>query len=195
MRKYAREQARLGRFSRCLCRPFLIIGFLGLIGILQQFSLYILPTPLYPPLHLMAKQIKKVVKVQVRGGQANPAPPLGPALGQAGVDIQGFCTQFNEKTKANMGKMLPVQITVFDDRSFTFIVKQPAATALIMERVKPKIEKGSGEPNRTKVGSITKKDLREIAEIKLPDLNTTDIEAAMRTIEGSARSMGVTVDG
>lgn len=142
----------------------------------------------------MAKQVKKIVKVRVIGGQANPAPPLGPALGQAGVDIQGFCKQFNDKTKGNMGKELPVLITVYDDRSFTFVVKQPAAYALIKERVKPKLEKGSGEANRVKVGSITKKDLREIAELKLPDLNTTSIESAMRTIEGSARSMGVTIE-
>lgn len=143
----------------------------------------------------MAKQVKKVVKVQAKGGQANPAPPLGPALGQAGVDIQGFCTQFNAKTKDRMGQVVPVEITVYDDRSFTFIVKQPPATVLIMERVKPKIEKGSGEPNRVKVGSITRKDVEDIAKIKMPDLNTNILESAMRTIEGSARSMGVTVEG
>lgn len=140
----------------------------------------------------MAKKIKKVIKVQARGGQANPAPPLGPALGQAGVDIQGFCTQFNAKTKDKMGQLIPVQITVYEDRSFSFITKQPPATALIMERAK--IEKGSGEPNRTKVGKITKKDLEEIAQIKMPDLNATDLEAAMQIIAGSARSMGVTVE-
>ena len=141
----------------------------------------------------MAKQVKKIIKVQAKGGQANPAPPLGPALGQAGVDIQGFCTQFNAKTKDRMGQIVPVEITVYDDRSFTFKLKQPPATALIMERVKPKLEKGSGEPNRVKVGTITTKDLRDIAQIKMSDLNTTDVEAAIRTIEGSARSMGVTV--
>lgn len=141
----------------------------------------------------MAKQVKKVVKVQAKGGQANPAPPLGPALGQAGVDIQAFCTQFNDQTKDRMGKPLPVQITVYDDRSFTFIVKQPPATSMIME--KAKIQKGSGEPNRTKVGSITRAHLKEIAEAKMADLNTNDVEAAMRTIEGSARSIGVTIDG
>ncbi|TSC79188.1 MAG: large subunit ribosomal protein L11 [Candidatus Peregrinibacteria bacterium Gr01-1014_25] len=140
----------------------------------------------------MAKQVKKVIKVRARGGQANPAPPLGPALGQAGVDIQGFCTQFNAKTKDRMGKELPVQITVYDDRSFSFVVKQPSATALIMERAK--IEKGSGEANRTKVGSISKAQLKEIATIKMPDLNTTNLDAAMRTIAGSARSMGITVE-
>ena len=140
----------------------------------------------------MAKKIKKVIKVQARGGQANPAPPLGPALGQAGVDIAGFCTQFNAKTKDRMGQVVPVQITVYEDRSFSFITKQPPATSLIMERAK--IEKGSGEPNRNKVGKITKKDLEEIAKIKMPDLNAVDLEAAMLIIAGSARSMGVTIE-
>ncbi|MBI5155781.1 50S ribosomal protein L11 [Candidatus Peregrinibacteria bacterium] len=140
----------------------------------------------------MAKKIKKVIKVQARGGQANPAPPLGPALGQAGVDIAGFCTQFNAKTKDRMGQVVPVQITVYEDRSFSFITKQPPATSLIMERAK--IEKGSGEPNRNKVGKITKKDLEEIATIKMPDLNAADLEAAKKIIAGSARSMGVTVE-
>ncbi len=139
----------------------------------------------------MAKAIKKVVKVVARGGQANPAPPLGPALGQAGVDIQGFCTQFNAATKDQMGQMIPVVITVYDDRSFTFVTKQPPASELI--KGKAKIEKGSGEPNKNKVGSISRKDLEEIAKIKMPDLNTTDLEAAMRTLEGTARNMGVTV--
>lgn len=140
----------------------------------------------------MAKNVKKVVKVVARGGQANPAPPLGPALGQAGVDIQGFCTQFNEATKANMGKMIPVVITVYDDRSFTFVTKQPAASEMIKE--KAKIQAGSGEPNKNKVGKITKAQLREIAEAKMPDLNTTDLESAMQSIAGTARSMGVTVE-
>lgn len=140
----------------------------------------------------MAKNIKKVVKVVARGGQANPAPPLGPALGQAGVDIQGFCTQFNAATKDNMGQMIPVVITVYDDRSFTFVTKQPPASELI--KGKAKIEKGSGEPNKKKVGTISKKDLEEIAAIKMPDLNTTDLQAAMRTLAGTARNMGVTVE-
>ncbi len=140
----------------------------------------------------MAKAVKKVVKVVARGGQANPAPPLGPALGQAGVDIQGFCTQFNAATKDQMGQMIPVVITVYDDRSFTFVTKQPPASELI--KGKAKIEKGSGEPNKNKVGKISKKDLEEIAKIKLPDLNTTDLEAAMRTLAGTARNMGVTVE-
>lgn len=140
----------------------------------------------------MAKAIKKVVKVVARGGQANPAPPLGPALGQAGVDIQGFCTQFNAATKDQMGQMIPVVITVYDDRSFTFVTKQPPASELI--KGKAKIEKGSGEPNKNKVGKISRKDLEEIAKIKMPDLNTTNLEAAMRTLEGTARNMGVTVE-
>ncbi len=140
----------------------------------------------------MAKAIKKVVKVQVKGGQANPAPPLGPALGQAGVDIGGFCTKFNAQTKAQMGKTLPVVITVYEDRSFSFVVKQPPATAMILEAAK--LEAGSGEPNKNKVGKITKAQLRQIAEAKMPDLNAASIEAAERIIAGSARSMGVTVE-
>ena len=140
----------------------------------------------------MAKAVKKVVKVVARGGQANPAPPLGPALGQAGVDIQGFCTQFNAATKDQMGQMIPVVITVYDDRTFSFVTKQPPASELI--KGKAKIEKGSGEPNKNKVGKISKKDLEEIAKIKMPDLNTTDLEAAMKTLAGTARNMGVTVE-
>ncbi|MEK7590867.1 MAG: 50S ribosomal protein L11 [Patescibacteria group bacterium] len=140
----------------------------------------------------MAKAVKKVIKVQARGGQANPAPPLGPALGQAGVDIQAFCTKFNEQTKDKKGQLIPVEITVYEDRSFSFKLKQPPAATLIMERAK--IEKGSGEPNKNKVGKITKAELREIAEIKMPDLNAGNLEAAMKIIAGSARSMGVTIE-
>ncbi len=140
----------------------------------------------------MAKAIKKIIKVQARGGQANPAPPLGPALGQAGVDIAGFCSKFNEKTKNQMGKLIPVQITVYEDRSFSFILKQPPASALLKEAAK--IESGSGEPNKKKVGKITKADLRKIAETKMSDLNATDIEAAERIIAGTARSMGITIE-
>lgn len=139
----------------------------------------------------MAKKIKKIIKTQAKGGAANPAPPLGPTLGQAGVDINGFCQQFNARTQDRKGQVVPVEITVFEDRTFTFILKQAPAAVMIMERAK--IQKGSGEPNKQKVGTISKKHLREIAEIKLPDLNTRDIEAAMRTIEGTARSLGVTV--
>lgn len=140
----------------------------------------------------MAKKVKKVIKVQARGGQANPAPPLGPALGQAGVDIQKFCTEFNAKTKDRQGQVVPVLLTVYEDRSFSFITKQAPAAALIME--KAKIQKGSGEPNKNKVGSITKAALKEIAQTKMPDLNTTDLEAAMLSLAGTARSMGVTVE-
>ena len=141
----------------------------------------------------MAKAIKKIIKVQARGGQANPAPPLGPALGQAGVDINQFCTKFNEQTKDKKGQLIPVEITVYEDRTFSFKLKQSPASALIMERAK--IQQGSGEPNKTKVGKISKKDLKEIAEIKMPDLNAGSIEAAMEILAGSARSMGVTVEG
>ena len=139
----------------------------------------------------MAKQVLTTLKVQCRGGQANPAPPLGPALGQAGVDINTFCTQFNERTSDRQGQVVPAVITVYDDRSFTFELKQPPAAALIME--KAKIKKGSGEPNKNKVGTLTKAQLKEIAEIKMPDLNAGSIEAAMNIIEGTARNMGVTV--
>jgi large subunit ribosomal protein L11 len=140
----------------------------------------------------MAKKVKKVIKVQARGGQANPAPPLGPALGQAGVDIQGFCTQFNAATKDQMGQVIPVIITVYEDRTFDFITKQPPASTLIKDAIK--IEQGSGEPNKVKVGKITQAQLRTIAERKMKDLNTTDVEAAMRTIAGTAKNMGVTVE-
>ncbi len=140
----------------------------------------------------MAKKVKKVIKVQARGGQANPAPPLGPALGQAGVDIQKFCTEFNAKTKDRQGQVVPVVLTVYEDRSFSFITKQAPASALIME--KAKIQKGSGEPNKNKVGTITKAQLKEIAQTKMPDLNTTDLESAMLSLAGTARSMGVTVE-
>jgi large subunit ribosomal protein L11 len=140
----------------------------------------------------MAKAIKKIIKVQARGGQANPAPPLGPALGQAGVDISSFCSKFNDKTKSRQGQLIPVVITVYEDRSFTFELKQPPATALILEAAK--VEAGSGEPNKKKVGTITKAQLRKIAEQKMPDLNAGSIEAAEKIIAGSARSMGITVE-
>ncbi len=140
----------------------------------------------------MAKKIKKVIKVQAKGGQANPAPPLGPALGQAGVDIQSFCTQFNAATKDRMGQVVPVQITVYEDRTFTFVTKQAPASAMIKE--KARLQSGSKEPGKEKVGKITMAQLREIATIKMPDLNTKDIESAMNSLAGTARSMGVTVE-
>lgn len=140
----------------------------------------------------MVKAVKKIIKVQAKGGQATPAPPLGPVLGQAGVDIAGFCNQFNQKTKDRMGQVVPVVLTVYEDRSFTFILKQPPVASLIMERAK--IEKGSGDPKKTPAGTITRKDVEEIAKRKLSDLNTTNLESAQRTVEGTARSMGVTIE-
>jgi|TARA_B100002003_G_C13983865_1_gene475709 large subunit ribosomal protein L11 len=140
----------------------------------------------------MAKKVMKVIKAQARGGQANPAPPLGPVLGQAGVDINAFCTQFNDKTKDRMGQVVPMEITVYEDRTFSFVLKQPPAASLILE--KTKLKKGSGEPNKNKVGSLNKTQLKEIAEIKMPDLNASSTEAAMEIIAGTARSMGVTIE-
>ena len=140
----------------------------------------------------MSKQVVKVVKAQARGGQANPAPPLGPVLGQAGIDINACCTQLNDQTQDRMGQVVPIVIYVYDDRSFSFELKQPPAASLIIE--KAKIKKGSGEPNKTKVGKLTKGQLKEIAEIKMPDLNTDDVEQAMKIIEGTARNMGVVVE-
>lgn len=140
----------------------------------------------------MAKTVKKIVKVKAKGGQANPAPPLGPALGQAGVDIGKFVSDFNGRTKDKMGQELPVVITVYDDRSFTFIIKQPAVSTLI--KMELKLESGSGEPNKKKVGKLTRAQLRKIAERKMPDLNANDIEAAENIVAGTARSMGVTIE-
>ncbi len=141
----------------------------------------------------MPKKVAKVVKVQAMGGNASPAPPLGPALGQAGVDIGAFVKQFNDATQDKKGQTLPVVITVYEDRSFTFKVKSPPAAVLIKEALK--LKKGSGEPNKEKVGKITKKQLEEIAKIKMEDLNANDIEAASRIIAGTAKNMGVTVEG
>ncbi len=139
----------------------------------------------------MAKKITQKIKVQVQAAQANPAPPLGPALGQAGVNIGEFVTRFNEATAEMRGDIIPVEISVYEDRSFDFILKTPPASSLILKALgKPK---GSGKNLVSKVGSITKDQVREIAEKKMPDLNTSDTEAAIKTIEGTARSMGVTV--
>ncbi len=143
----------------------------------------------------MAKKIKSLIKLQVKGGAANPAPPVGPALGQHGVNIMEFCKAFNAQTQNTdrQGKPLPVEITVFEDRSFTFIIKTPPASYLICEAAG--IEKGSGTPNTAKVGKITRKQLEEIAKAKMSDLNAASLDSAMRSIAGSARSMGVDVEG
>ena len=141
----------------------------------------------------MAKKIIGFIKLQIPAGKANPAPPVGPALGQHGVNIMEFCKAFNAKTQEQMGKIIPVEITVYADRSFTFITKTPPAASLILEAIG--IEKGSAEPQRDKVGTITVAQIKEIAELKIPDLNASDIESAMRMIAGTARSMGVIVKG
>src|SRR3990167_2722880 len=143
----------------------------------------------------MAKKIKAVIKLQIKGGAANPSPPVGPALGQQGVNIMDFCKAFNAQTQTpdKQGKPLPVLITVYEDRSFTFIVKTPPASYLIKEAAK--VEKGSSTPNTNKVGKVTRKQLEEIAKIKMPDLNAADLEAAVHCIAGSARSMGIDVEG
>ena len=140
----------------------------------------------------MAKKVIGFIKLHVPGGQANPAPPVGPALGQHGVNIMDFCKQFNARTQDKQGITIPVEITVCADRSFTFITKTPPAAVLIKRALG--LDKGSGEPNRVKVARITQDQLREIAETKMPDLNANDVEAAMRQIAGTARSMGVEVD-
>ena len=137
------------------------------------------------------KKVAQILKLQITGGQATPAPPVGPALGQAGINIMEFCKQYNAATQQQTGTVVPVEITVYEDRSFTFITKTPPAAVLL--RQKAGVDKGSGEPHREKVGRVTKDQVREIAEIKLADLNANDIEAAMKIIEGTARSMGITV--
>lgn len=141
----------------------------------------------------MAKEIETFIKLQVKGGAANPAPPIGPALGSKGVNIMEFCKQFNAATQDKMGKIVPVLITVYKDKSFTFVVKTPPASALLQEY--SKIKKGSEQPNRNKVGSVSWDQVREIAEIKMPDLNCFKVESAMRMVAGTARSMGITVTG
>jgi large subunit ribosomal protein L11 len=141
----------------------------------------------------MAKKVIGIVKLQCPAGQANPSPPVGPALGQHGVNIMEFCKAFNARTQEQAGLIIPAVVTVYADRSFSFELKTPPAAVLL--RKAAKIEKGSGEPNRTKVGVVTKKQLREIAEIKMPDLNAYDVEAAMEIVAGTARSMGLEVEG
>jgi large subunit ribosomal protein L11 len=141
----------------------------------------------------MAKEISKVVKLQVRGGAANPSPPVGPALGAAGVNIMEFCKQFNARTQDKQGKILPVAITVFKDKSFDFVIKTPPAAVQILEAAK--IKKGSGEPHVKKVAKITWDQVKAIAEDKMPDLNAFTIESAMKMVAGTARSMGVNIKG
>ena len=141
----------------------------------------------------MAKQLTGQIKLQIPGGQANPAPPVGPALGQRGVNIMEFCKAFNAATKESQGLIIPVIISVYSDRSFTFITKTPPASVLLKKAAK--VEKGSGVPNKTKVGKVSKKQVEDIAKMKLKDLTAASVEAAMRTIEGSARSMGITIEG
>jgi large subunit ribosomal protein L11 len=139
----------------------------------------------------MAKKIVGEVKLQIPAGQATPSPPVGPALGQRGVNIMEFCKAFNARTQAQQGLIIPVIVTVYADRSFSFITKTPPASVLIKKALG--IEKGSGEPAKKMIGSLTRKQVRDIATVKLPDLNVTDIEGAMRTVEGTARSMGIEV--
>ena len=140
----------------------------------------------------MAKKVAAIVKLQVNAGKATPQPPIGPALGQHGVNIMGFCKEFNERTAKQVGYVIPVVITVYSDRSFTFITKTPPVPVLIKKALN--IETASGRPNRDKVGQLTKEQLRKIAETKMPDLNAASIEAAMSMVAGTARSMGVTVE-
>lgn len=141
----------------------------------------------------MAKEVTGFVKLQVKGGQANPAPPIGPALGSKGVNIMEFCKQFNARTQDRQGMVLPVVLTVYSDRSFDFIIKTPPAAVLLMDAAK--LKKGSSESNRKKVGSVTWEQVKEIAETKMPDLNAFTVSSAMRMVAGTARSMGITVKG
>lgn len=140
----------------------------------------------------MAKKVIKVVKLQIPAGKANPAPPVGPALGQAGVNIMGFCKEFNARTADQAGLIIPVEITVYEDRSFTFITKTPPAAVLLKKAAG--LDKGSGEPNKKKVATVKRDKVREIAELKMPDLNAVDVESAVRIIEGTARSMGIAIE-
>ncbi len=141
----------------------------------------------------MAKQITGYLKLQVKGGQANPAPPIGPALGSKGLNIMDFCKQFNARTQDKPGQVLPVLISIYNDKSFDFVIKTPPAAVLILDAAKK--QKGSAEPNRTKVGSITWDQVKTIAETKMPDLNAFRVEAAMKMVAGTARSLGISVSG
>ena len=141
----------------------------------------------------MAKKVLTLIKLQIPGGQANPAPPVGPALGQKGVNIMEFCKQFNARTQEKQGQLLPVLVTIYSDKSFEFVVKTPPAPVLLMEAAK--LKKGSAESNRTKVGSVTWDQVKAIAETKMPDLNAFEVESAMKMVAGTARSMGITVRG
>ena len=141
----------------------------------------------------MAKEVTNIIKLQIPAGQANPSPPVGPALGQAGVNIMAFCKEFNAATQQNAGDILPTVISVFADKSFTFITKKPPAAVLLKKAAGP--ASGSGEPNKTKVGRITKEKLMEVVETKLPDLNTNDPEQAAKILAGTARQMGLEIDG
>ncbi len=139
----------------------------------------------------MAKKVKAIVKLQINAGKANPAPPVGPALGQHGVNIMEFCRMYNEQTKKQIGMIIPVEISVYEDRTFSFVTKTPPASDLLIKAAG--IEKGSGEPNKVKVAKLTRKDLEKIAEIKMVDLNANDLDAAVKIIAGTARSMGIQV--
>ena len=139
----------------------------------------------------MAKKVKAVVKLQIQAGKANPAPPVGPALGQHGLNIMAFCKEYNARTASLMGTVVPVEITIYQDQTFTFVTKTPPASDML--RKAAGVDKGSGEPNRTPAGKVTRAQIREIAETKMKDLNAVDIEGAMHQVEGSARSMGITV--
>ena len=140
----------------------------------------------------MGKKVQALIKLQCPAGKANPSPPVGPALGQHGVNIMEFCKAFNAKTQKDAGLIIPVVITVYQDRSFTFITKTPPAAILLLKAAK--LKKGSGVPNKTKVGTVTKAQVEEIAKTKMPDLNAQDLDAAMKTVEGTARSMGIEVN-
>jgi large subunit ribosomal protein L11 len=141
----------------------------------------------------MAKKVTGYIKLQIPAGQATPAPPVGPALGQHGVNIMEFCKTFNARTAKDQGLIIPVVITIFSDRSFTFVTKTPPASILLLRAAG--VQKGSGVPNKTKIGKVTRKQVEEIAKIKMPDLNAASLEAAIKTVEGTARSMGIEVQG